>query len=58
MIVEMDVVEKKNYRGQWKRTHNSYKRNVYFHQKWNHTKTKEYKNKSLQNKPTKNYEDR
>jgi len=46
------------YRGQWERTHNSYKRNVHFHQKWNHTEAKEYKNKGLQNKPTKNYEDR
>jgi hypothetical protein len=46
------------YRDQWERTHNSYKRNVHFHQKWNHTEAKEYKNKGLQNKPTKNYEDR
>jgi hypothetical protein len=43
------------YRGQWERTHNSYKRNFHFHQKWNHTEAKEYKNKGLQNKPTKNY---
>jgi hypothetical protein len=46
------------YIGQWERTHNSYKRDVHFHQKWNHSKAKEYKNKGLQNKPTKNYEDR
>jgi hypothetical protein len=46
------------YIGQWERTHNSYKKNVHFHQKWNHSEAKEYKNKGLQNKPTKNYEDR
>jgi hypothetical protein len=55
--VDVDVVEN-IYRGQWERTHNFYKRNVHFHQKWNHTEAKEYKNKGLQNKPTKNYEDR
>jgi hypothetical protein len=58
MIVDVDVVEIYIYIGQWERTHNSYKRDVHFHQKWNHSKAKEYKNKGLQNKPTKNYEDR
>jgi hypothetical protein len=56
--VDVDVVEIYIYIGQWERTHNSYKRDVHFHQKWNHSKAKEYKNKGLQNKPTKNYEDR
>jgi hypothetical protein len=49
---------RKNYRGQRERTHNSYKRNVPYHQKWNHTEAKQNENKSLQNKPTKNYEDK
>jgi hypothetical protein len=50
--------KKKNYRGQGEHTHNSYKRNSHFHQKWNHTEAKQNKNKGLQNKPTKNYEDK
>jgi hypothetical protein len=63
MIVDVDVVEYIYiyiyiYIDQWERTHNSYKRNIHFHQKRNHTKAKEYKNKGLQNKPTKNYESR
>jgi len=49
---------RKNYRGQGERTHNSYKRNVPYHQKWNHTEAKQNENKGLQNKPTKNYEDK
>jgi len=35
VVVDVDVVENKNYRGQGECTHNSYKRNVHFHQKWN-----------------------
>jgi hypothetical protein len=53
----MVVVEKKNYKGQRERTHNSYKRNAHFHQKWNYNEAKQNENKGLQNKPTKNYED-
>jgi hypothetical protein len=49
---------RKNYRGQGKRTHNSYKINAPYHQKWNHTEAKQNENKSLQNKLTKNYEDK
>ena len=47
---------KKNYRGQGERTHNSYKRNTPYHQKWNHTEAKQNQNNGLQNKLTKNYE--
>jgi hypothetical protein len=49
---------RKNYRGQGERTHNSYKRNNSYHQKWNHTEVKQNENKDLQNKPTKKYEDK
>jgi hypothetical protein len=49
---------RKNYKGQEERTHNSYKRNVSYHQKWNHIEVKQNENKGLQNKPTKNYEDK
>jgi len=49
---------KKNYRGQGERTHNSYKRNAHFHQKWNHTEAKQNENKGLQNKPLNNSEDK
>jgi hypothetical protein len=57
MMVNMDEVEK-NYKGQGERTHNSYKRNTLYHQKWNHTEVKQNENKGLQNKPTKNYGDK
>jgi len=56
--VDVDVVEKKNYRGQGECTHNSYKRNTIYHKKWNHTEAKQNENKGLQNKLTKNYEDK
>jgi len=36
---------RKNYRGQGERICNSYKRNVFYHQKWNHTEVKQNKNK-------------
>jgi hypothetical protein len=58
MVVDVDEVEKKNYKGQGERTHNSYKRNTPYHQKWNHTEAKQNENKGLQNKPTKNYGDK
>jgi hypothetical protein len=49
---------RKNYRGQRKCTHNSYKRNTLYHQKWNHIEVKQNENKNSQNKPTMNYEDK
>jgi hypothetical protein len=36
---------RKNYRSQAERTHNSYKQNAHFHQKWNHIEVKQMKTK-------------
>ena len=56
--IVIDVVEKKNYKGQEECTHNSYRRNSPYHQKWNRIEAKQNENKGLQNKPTNNYEDK
>jgi hypothetical protein len=58
MVVDVDEIEKKNYKGQGKLTHNFYKRNTSYHQKRNHIEAKQNENKGLQNKPTKNYGDK
>jgi hypothetical protein len=58
MVVDVDKIKKKNYKGQGKLTRNSYKRNTPHHQKRNHIEAKQNENKSLQNKPTKNYGDK
>jgi hypothetical protein len=36
---------RKNYRSQGEHTHNFYKRNAHFHQKWNHIEVKQMKTK-------------
>jgi len=45
------------YRSQGERSHNSYKRNVHFHHKWNHTEVKQMKTKVYRINLQKNYED-
>ena len=50
--IVMDVVEKKNYKGQEECTYNSYRKNSLYHQKWNCIEAKQNENKGLQNKPT------